>query len=70
MKAASSEGPGQEVVDLIDERDNVIGSTTRQEVRSRNLLHRGVGILCRNPKGELFNRRQPPGAHQPTGSAC
>jgi isopentenyldiphosphate isomerase len=43
-----------ELVDLVDEHDRVIGQTTRREVRSQNLRHRGVGILCWNPRGEVY----------------
>ena len=47
-----------EIVDLVDEANNVVGRATRREVRERNLLHRGVGILCRNPRGEVFVHRR------------
>jgi mutator protein MutT len=43
-----------EVIDVVDENDNVIGSATRQEVRRKNLLHRGVAVLVLNSKGEVF----------------
>ena len=44
----------QEYLDLVDENDNVIGKAPRSEVRARNLLHRGVGILVFNSRGELY----------------
>ncbi len=50
--------PAEEIVDLVDAENRVIGSTTRREVRGRNLLHRGVGILCRNPSGEIYVHRR------------
>ena len=50
--------PSEELVDLIDSEDNVIGQARRGEIRSRNLLHRGVGIICRNPAGEIFVHRR------------
>jgi mutator protein MutT len=43
-----------EMSDVIDEKDNVIGSATRQEIRRKNLLHRGVAVLVLNSKGEIF----------------
>jgi isopentenyldiphosphate isomerase len=48
----------EEIVDLIDTRNEVIGKETRREVRSRNLLHRGVGILCWNSRGEIYVHRR------------
>lgn len=62
-------GAGDEQVDLIDEQDRVIGRAARREVRARNLLHRGVGILVWNAAGELYVHRRTltkdlfPGAH-------
>lgn len=50
--------PGDEQVDLIDAENHALGRTTRHVVRSRNLLHRGVGILCRNPAGEIYVHRR------------
>jgi isopentenyldiphosphate isomerase len=43
-----------EMVDIVDETNVVTGCLTRQEVRSQNLLHRGVGILVYNCKGEVY----------------
>lgn len=50
--------PGEEVVDLIDEENRVIGWAPRRVVRARNLLHRGVGILCRNSAGKIHVHRR------------
>jgi isopentenyldiphosphate isomerase len=47
-----------EIVDLVDESNRVIGTAPRREVRARNLLHRGVGILCRNSRGEVYVHRR------------
>jgi isopentenyldiphosphate isomerase len=49
---------GEEMVDLVDEQDRVIGRATRSEVRRRNLLHRGAGVLCRNSAGEVYVHRR------------
>lgn len=48
----------EEWVDLVDEANRVTGRAARREVRARNLLHRGVGILCRNPGGEIYVHRR------------
>lgn len=50
--------PGNELADLVDEEDRVVGRATRREVRARTLLHRGVAILCRNPEGEIYVHRR------------
>lgn len=48
----------EEIVDLVDQQNRVIGSTTRQQVRGKNLLHRGVGIVCKNPEGLIYVHRR------------
>lgn len=48
----------EEIVDLVDEHDVVIGQACRAEVRGRNLRHRGVGILCWDPDGRLYVHRR------------
>ncbi len=54
----STRDPGDERVDLVDLQNRVIGTTTRREVRGKNLLHRGVGILCWNSAGLLYVHRR------------
>jgi isopentenyldiphosphate isomerase len=46
------------MVDLVDEDDRVIGRAPRSEVRRRNLLHRGAGVLCRNSAGDVYVHRR------------
>ncbi len=48
----------EEIVDLVDEDDNVIGRAPRREVRARNLLHREVGAIVRNRRGEIYVHRR------------
>ncbi|MBM3461875.1 MAG: NUDIX domain-containing protein [Armatimonadetes bacterium] len=43
-----------EWVDLVDLENRVVGRTSRADVRRNNLLHRGVGILCRNSRAEVY----------------
>lgn len=50
----------EELVDLVDLEDRVVGQALRSEVRRLNLLHRGVGILCRNSRGEVYVHRRTP----------
>ena len=49
-----------EIVDLVDQEDRVIGSAPRSKVRGKNLLHRGVGILVKNSRGEVYVHRRTP----------
>jgi 8-oxo-dGTP pyrophosphatase MutT (NUDIX family) len=56
--AAAPGDPGDEWVDLVDENNRVMGRARRSEVRGRNLLHRGVGILCWNSRGEIYVHRR------------
>jgi len=43
-----------ELVSIVDEKDTVIATVTRKEMRQKNLLHRCTYILLFNSKGELF----------------
>lgn len=46
--------PQDEIFDVTDEHDNVIGQATRGEVHARKLLHRAVSIFVFNTRGELL----------------
>jgi 8-oxo-dGTP pyrophosphatase MutT (NUDIX family) len=48
----------EEIVDLVDEDDHVVGQAPRREVRTRNLLHREVAAIVRNPVGEIYVHRR------------
>lgn len=50
--------PADELADVVDEDDRVVGRAGRSEIRARNLLHRGVAILCRNSRGEIYVHRR------------
>lgn len=50
-----------EIFDIVDEQDKVIGQASRQEVHSNpSLIHRVVHILVFNPQGELFLQKRSP----------
>ena len=49
-----------EVFDVVDDRDQVIGSKPRDEVHVNNLLHRAVHIWIFNSRGELFLQKRSP----------
>lgn len=47
--------PQNEIFDVVDEDDNVIGKTTRSEAnKNKNLIHRSIGVAVFNKKGEMF----------------
>ena len=47
-----------EIVDLVDRENRVVGAAPRERVRRENLLHRGVGILVKNSRGEVYVHRR------------
>ncbi len=49
-----------ELVDIVDEQDNIIGKTTRQEAHKKGLLHRTVHILILNSDGNIFIHKRSP----------
>ena len=44
----------EEIFDVVNERDEVIGQKPRSEVHARGLLHRAVHVLVFNARGEIF----------------
>jgi isopentenyldiphosphate isomerase len=50
--------PGDELLDVVDEDDRVVGQATRREVRARRLLHRFSSILCLDSAGRLYVHRR------------
>jgi isopentenyldiphosphate isomerase len=49
-----------EILDIVDENDVVIGQSPRGEAYARGLRHRCVFIQARDPKGRLFVHRRTP----------
>ncbi|WP_435131628.1 NUDIX hydrolase [Actinacidiphila sp. bgisy144] len=47
-----------EVIDIVDEDDNVIGTSPRGEAYARGLRHRCAFILARDPAGRIFVHRR------------
>lgn len=48
----------EEIFDVVNERDEVIGQNTRREVHARGLWHRAVHVLVFNSKGEVFLQKR------------
>jgi 8-oxo-dGTP pyrophosphatase MutT (NUDIX family) len=51
-------GSANEIVAIVDRSNNLIGRTTRQEMRSKGLPHRATYILVRNSVGQLFVQKR------------
>ena len=48
----------EEIFDVVDDRDRIIGKQTRREVHRRGLKHRAVHVLVFNPRGEIFLQKR------------
>lgn len=55
---SKQDSPADELVDVVDSENRVVRRTTRREVRTMNLPHRGVGILCRSSQGLYYVHRR------------
>lgn len=47
-----------ELFDVVDENDEVVGKAARSEVHSKNLLHRAVHVFVFNKNGDLWLQRR------------
>jgi isopentenyl-diphosphate delta-isomerase type 1 len=48
----------EEIFDVVNERDEVIGKSSRAEVHRQGLRHRAVHVLIYNSKGEIFLQKR------------
>ncbi len=48
----------EEIFDIVNERDQVVGQAPRKEVHARSLLHRAVHVLVFNARGQLFLQKR------------
>ncbi|MER7046269.1 NUDIX hydrolase [Streptomyces jumonjinensis] len=53
-----SASPADEILDVVDERDQVVGQARRGEVYAGGLRHRCVFVLVRNAVDEIFVHRR------------
>ena len=51
-------GSADELVDVVDEHDVVVGVTTRGEMRAQRLRHRSVFVLVRSSAGDVLVHRR------------
>ena len=47
-----------ETLDLVDEKDEVIGTASREECHEKKLRHRGVQVFIMNEEGDLFLQKR------------
>src|SRR5437764_14376788 len=47
-----------EIFDVVDQKDRIIGREARAEVHRRGLLHRAVHVLVFNSRGEIFLQKR------------
>lgn len=48
----------EEIFDIVDDRDRVIGKQTRQEVHRRGVKHRAIHLLVVNDRGEVYLQKR------------
>lgn len=48
----------EEIFDVVNEHDEVVGQAPRKEVHARGLLHRAVHVLVFNAGGQLFLQKR------------
>jgi 8-oxo-dGTP pyrophosphatase MutT (NUDIX family) len=60
--------PGDELVDVVDAEDRVIGTVTRREMRERRLRHRCTFVVVRDPAGRVLVHRRSP--HKDLWPSC
>jgi len=51
-------GAGDELVDVVDAEDRVVGTATRAEMRSQRLRHRCTFVVVRSTAGEVLVHRR------------
>jgi len=48
----------EDIFDIVNERDEVIGRAPRSEVHARGLLHRAIHVLVFNSRGDVFLQKR------------
>lgn len=47
-----------ETLDIVDEKDEIIGTASREECHDKKLRHRGVQVFIMNEEGDLFLQKR------------
>ncbi|MFI7387987.1 NUDIX hydrolase [Streptomyces sp. NPDC049813] len=50
--------PAEEILDIVDDQDRVVGQAPRGEVYANHWRHRAVFVLARDPAGRIFVHRR------------
>jgi len=50
----------EEILEVVDEANRVIGRATRREIHEKGLRHRSVHVLVFNPRGDLYLQKRSP----------
>jgi 16S rRNA (adenine1518-N6/adenine1519-N6)-dimethyltransferase len=56
--SVSFQSKGEEIFDVVNERDEVVGQNSRSEVHRLGLKHRAVHVLVFNSRGEVFLQKR------------
>ena len=48
----------EDIFDIVDENDRVVGQAPRSEAHAKKLRHRAVHVLIFNPEGEVFMQKR------------
>jgi isopentenyl-diphosphate delta-isomerase type 1 len=58
VKADGQAQSADELFDVVDEQDRVVGRARRADVHAQRLLHRAVHVLCLDEAGRVFLQRR------------
>jgi len=58
LRAFALRNMPEDIFDIVNESDVVVGRALRSEVHARGLLHRAVHVLVFNARGELFLQKR------------
>ncbi|MER7034382.1 NUDIX domain-containing protein, partial [Streptomyces albidoflavus] len=58
MESEPYEDPAEELLDVVDAEDRVVGTARRGEVYARGLRHRCVFVRARDARGRTFVHRR------------
>ena len=50
--------PSEELLDVVDEHDRVVGRERRGVIHARGLMHRSAQVLLFNSHGQLFLQKR------------
>ena len=54
----NSNGASEEILEIVDENDRVIGTERRGVIHAQGLMHRSAQVMVFNSRGELFLQKR------------